>query len=377
MAIDIFILKYFLPRTGEYFRNNNRKGIDIIMSKYVEIKMRAYYNDANGKIQLITKDKRFRGKPFQITLSRESESVESLFNVLEDNKVITDESAINKLPKEIYLDINKIKSQKFVQESDRAKSYINNKEDPRLVFSIGEDYNGDALKIYLRHSPTTLISGIAGSGKTQLLRSIAKQAMHHSNSQLFIISGGLSDDFDDIGLRYGSDHIAKGLNEIFEMCHNLERILEDRLNILERYGLVSWLDHHDISPIFFLVDELASFLRSDEKATYDVLSDTKMDYCHQILDLLAKIGKTVGIYAFYATQRPDVALIPGKMKANMGRRILMGKSNEVLAHMTLGKKPETSDMLRENRGRGIIKLFDNKEILFQAYHIPYLPIVDS
>lgn len=338
------------------------------MPKYTEIMMRAYYDDETGKIQLITKDKRMRGKPFQMTLSRDSESAESLFNLLEDENVVTKQAVINKLPKEVFFD-NSVNSKNFVKE---GHDYINNPdhEDPRLIFSIGEDSDGNVRKIDLKHAPATLITGRCGSGKTQFLRNIAQQVIRFPDNQLFVISR--SSEFDDLHLRNGLDHIEKGLDGAFKMCQDVERIFKDRMKILEQNFVNRWMDDDEIDPIFFMIDEAAHFLFPSGVKTNDGrLDDLKSSYCSEILNRVSMQGQTVGIYLFYSTQRPDATILPGETKANLGRRILMGKSESVVEQMTLHKKSDISNMLKENPGRGIIRTYGSEEVLFQAYHVPY------
>jgi hypothetical protein len=77
-----------------------------------------------------------------------------------------------------------------------------------------------------------------------------------------------------------------------------------------------------------------------------------------IIGSIARLGRAAGVHLIVATQRPDAAILPGEVKANLGVRINCGRTDTNASSMILG----TSDGVRVKanpRGRLFVRIYGN------------------
>lgn len=329
------------------------------MSKYINLQIRAYYDENTGTVNLISRDDKLKKKPFKVSLTKDSPSVESLFELLTDSGIINDDSLLHSMPNFLELPGSLDQRLNIHEENDNGKG--NN----GLIFHIGEDTKG-IFEIDLDYAPHTLVCGSTGSGKSVFLRSIAEQASRNENISVWIASpvhNGMS----HLSLRNGIDKVALSQDDIFTMFYEVRSTLNNRLKELEQQGVHSWGQAEDMKPVIFMVDEIGFFAPTGLKTYEGAAQDNMYAQYLGILNEVIRRGRAAGLYVFVSTQRPDAVLIPGEMKANMGRRILFGKAESNMESMSLSCSVNINNTLRRNPGRGVIRTYASTPKLFQSY----------
>jgi len=279
-------------------------------------RVRVRYDRRDGAFRLTSADPRLKGRSFRLTLSRGSDAVDSLMDVFEEEGILSPE---DRIPTVVQLRELGGLSQEVDEYSFTGEERP--VQDSRLVFPVGQHMGGAAMSVDLGYSPHTLVTGEAGTGKTQTLRIFARQARKlalSSKASLLIVSSSESD---------GSKYATLG---------KLTGILRARIQMLQSTGAMDSRNYEarvgSMAPLFLFVDGLDRLKLSDW------------------LPELLSFGEKVGIYLF-ATVRAteDIPRFADEYTLlHIGRRIEMGLPSEGSPGSFLSKR------LFDSLGRGTI-----------------------
>ena len=185
--------------------------------------------------------------------------------------------------------------------------------------SVGVNAAGIPLIIDLAKVPHWLIGAATGCGKTQLLLLLIHQ-FHLHNYIIYLA--------DFKGVDYPAEyqvegHYATETPQLLDMLSSISAELTHRRNLLTDSGcnhLDVYNSTHDVKlrRIVVVLDETSMIL--------DTTGRTKEEKAEiaEILNhllTLGRLGRAMGIHLIVATQRPDVASVPGALKAQLDGRI--------------------------------------------------------
>lgn len=107
----------------------------------------------------------------------------------------------------------------------------------------------------------------------------------------------------------------------------------------------------------FLVGRLAvpTHNSDDAKAQQALKSEAQ-----SMIGSIARLGRAAGTHLMIATQRPDVKILSGELKSNLGMRAACGQMNPTASMMTL----DSSSAVRtpgHPKGRAVLKIYEDEE----------------
>lgn len=183
---------------------------------------------------------------------------------------------------------------------------------------IGVDIDGKVYTFDLAdpNTPHMIVAGRTGSGKSQFLKVLIES--RPARTSLCIIDPKRVE-LTQYKKLCGRDDYGCDPLEAWFMLSNLKDRMDERYRYMEDHG------HTDISQgtkydrVMVIIEEYAA-LRLDKK------------YGNEIEDLiiqLTNLGRAAGIHMILATQRPDVKIISGRIKANIGCRVCFATSSQI------------------------------------------------
>lgn len=209
--------------------------------------------------------------------------------------------------------------------SDEWKNFA---EKAGLPVTLGKDSSGKNVNLDLAKQPHTIVTGESGSGKSVfLMAAINSLEMAKTPDEARLV---LLDPKNEFRSQDGSPHLlyprAQKPQDIANVVSSLKALMDDR--IAKIGGVVKDFDptknefqgnsdrniteYNKLHPeekmphVLLTFDEVASIMKNP-----DVSDRVKQD-----LSQIMALGRSVGINCLLATQRADVASIPGDIKAN-------------------------------------------------------------
>lgn len=302
------------------------------------------YNPETADITLTSKDPAVKKKPFILTLSGDSPTYETLLELLQEAGLV---------------DLEAIRISKSIvipgpRETDSASG------DFKTRIRIGETFLDEPVELDLANTPHTLITGATGSGKSILQRLVAAHALLHKDEiELYGIDlkrVELSPYFLD-----SRENLATTLDDALSILDKLDRSIQERCEALKS-GMES-------KAIYLMVDELGMLLYSSGIKTEEGrLEDAKRLIIRENLLRFARLGRSVGLYLFLGTQRPDAETVGAELKGLLSNRILMGSAGSQAAQLTLSARPKFGGALLRVPGRAIVSSRGEQK-LTQIYYI--------
>ncbi|WP_258838609.1 FtsK/SpoIIIE domain-containing protein [Mechercharimyces sp. CAU 1602] len=226
---------------------------------------------------------------------------------------------------------------------------------------IGVDHLGETIYYDFEGSyPHLLVGGIAGGGKSVLLRSILTSLALKTKTDLYLtdLKGGV-----ELGLFRSIEH-TKGfsttLGETAKILGKVEREMERRYEILRRNESQQWKGKR----VIFVMDELADLKERGGEPKQDRSAK------HAIKSSLARIsakGRAAGVILVLCTQRPSADIVDGLIKTNISTSVCFRTRDNIQSRIILdhGRASELPGI----PGRCMYQQTDDLKV--QTFHLSY------
>lgn len=185
-----------------------------------------------------------------------------------------------------------------------------------LVIALGAGPDGYFF-VDLAKLPHILVGGTTGGGKSVGLNSMLLSLMHGNRPSevKFVICDPAGTEFNVFeNSKYLHGGIANGSKQSLQKLKEMVDEMNRRLKILQKNGVKNLDEYnaiaqHTEAKIVVIIDEL-----------YFLMEESKGE-CEAYIKQLAAVARKTGIHIIAATQRPDVEVVTGNIKANLPTRL--------------------------------------------------------
>lgn len=214
-------------------------------------------------------------------------------------------------------------------DSDEWK---NAKQKMSLPVIIGTDAEGKPVIKDIKDLKHLLIAGATGNGKSVGLNTImtsllaAKDAGELNVGMIDLKRVELGQYADDPHLRNGIAKTAEdGLRKIVDFKNRMDEVYK-KLDSKNCKTIEEWNEKYPddkIVPDLLVIDEVAELIDTDKTVIEPLMS-------------IAQMGRAAGFHLIMATQRPDVNVVPGRLKANIPSTLAFKTKNGFDSKTVLG-----------------------------------------
>ncbi|MBR4206753.1 MAG: DNA translocase FtsK 4TM domain-containing protein [Clostridia bacterium] len=200
----------------------------------------------------------------------------------------------------------------------------------RLTVALGEDVAGDAVYFDIAKMPHLLIAGATGSGKSVCINSVITSLLYKASPEdvkMILIDPKKV----EMNIYNGIPHLlVPVISEPKKAAGSLSWAVSE---MERRYGLIEDIgarsiteynrraaqnpDYEYLPSIVIVIDELADLMMTAK-------DDVEESICR-----IAQKARAAGMHLIIGTQRPDVSVITGLIKANIPSRIAFRTSSQV------------------------------------------------
>lgn len=392
---EIFIIGAISEQ--EFFRKTFFQLIFLFLTLYCPIKTILYYkkiirikqenedkNIENSLIYVISSNKLYDTKKFDIEVNRRIKSQEKIVNSIQLWYKQNSKNIFIRAQKfgDRYNDVvsnlgSKLSSSlgyplESLNEDILYVDYIFKKqEDTRLILknsdtvklnTSDEIFLTEQLSFRLSKQPHTLISGVTGGGKTTLINYLILELLR-MKSTLFVLDNKNSD-LANLRQYLGNDYVGTNPNESAKITRLVSEEMEQRFKTYKEnpdnfiYG-ANFLDYH-LKPIVLIVDELGALRASaDKKVFSEIISN--------LTNVVLK-GREMGVFVILSTQQPNSSNIPTELRDNLSVRISLGNLSDEAYRMCFNEVPEETV---QGVGEGFV-FIDGKCTKPQKIQFPYV-----
>lgn len=193
-----------------------------------------------------------------------------------------------------------------------------------LMFAIGEEITGKAVVADLTKLPHVLVAGTTGSGKTVVLNNLIISLAHRYSPDYvrFIL---FDPKFVELSRYNGLPHMLtrEAVTSVRDALAAMDYLIDEmerRYNLFRQDHVACIRDYNKAAEaksqprlpyLVFVVDELA-----------DMMAISKSEFEAKLMRLAQK-ARAAGIHIVLATQRSDVKVITGTVRANIPCRIAL------------------------------------------------------
>lgn len=256
---------------------------------------------------------------------------------------------------QIGIDVaNKIKAPVVLRSLLESSAFQNAKG--KLVFAIGQEITGKVVVADLTEMPHLLIAGTTGSGKSVCLNCLIVSMMYKYGPE-YVRFVMVDPKFVELSRYNGIPHMltSETITTVDDALAGMDYLIGEmdaRYQLFRAKGVGNIAEYNSrihsksaqkLPYLVFIVDELADLMSSNKKAFENKLGR------------LAQKSRAAGIHIVLATQRPDVSVITGTIKANLPCRMALKVSSQFDSATILGsggaeKLLGKGDMLFVNAG---------------------------
>ena len=241
----------------------------------------------------------------------------------------------------VVLDIPKPKGDTVLLETFLRSSDFG-KLPSKVSFSVGVDVEGKPLIIDLANPNTChgLIAGTSGSGKSELLKSIAASLISVNNTsslRLGIVDPKILTFTGVNGSPYLVQPVVTDVRAAIALLKSAVDEMDQRYQRLAADGQTSLKDRweagggggaNDIPYFVLIFDEFADLILSDR--------NSKKEFEELVVRIAAK-GRAAGIHLLLATQRPDRNIVTGLIKANLPLKVCLRVTSSTNSQIVPGR----------------------------------------
>ena len=256
---------------------------------------------------------------------------------------------------QIGIDVaNKVKAPVVLRAMLESPAFQNAKG--KLVFAIGQEITGKVVVADLSEMPHLLIAGTTGSGKSVCLNCLIVSMMYKYGPE-YVRFVMVDPKFVELSRYNGIPHMLTsetittmedalaGMDYLISEMDSRYQLFRSKGvgNIGEYNSRINSKSGQKLPYLVFIVDELADLMSTNKKAFENKLGR------------LAQKSRAAGIHIVLATQRPDVSVITGTIKANLPCRMALKVSSQFDSTTIIGsggaeKLLGRGDMLFMNAG---------------------------
>jgi S-DNA-T family DNA segregation ATPase FtsK/SpoIIIE len=204
-----------------------------------------------------------------------------------------------------------------------------------LPFLIGRASNGENYWMDIASNPHMLIAGTTGSGKSSFLHVIIANALERKDVELYI-----SDP--KSGLEFGKYSNKAKVAVTYDETLSMIRMLHSMMNSIYE-GKIK-----PNKSVIVIVDEVADLIDEDKKNGGELES---------LIVSLAQKARAAKIFLILATQRPDVKVLNGRIKANFPARVACRVNSVIDSKIILDDKGAENLL---GKGDSLVKTSDGK-----------------
>ena len=204
-----------------------------------------------------------------------------------------------------------------------------------LPIALGRNVAGEAIYAALDRMPHLLIAGQTGSGKSVTIHSIMLSMLYRYGPEIlrFIL---VDPKRVELPLYDGIPHLLRPVitenkkvppvlkQLVLEMDQRYAHLSEAKVRDVVGYNEWAAKKDRPIMPfIVVVIDEMADLMKTFGKEVEPAIVR------------LAQMARAVGIHLVLATQRPEVAVLTGLIKANINARIALRVANQLNSRIIL------------------------------------------
>jgi len=204
-----------------------------------------------------------------------------------------------------------------------------------LPLALGRDVAGEAAYAGLDKMPHLLIAGQTGSGKSVTIHALILSMLYKYGPDLlrFIL---VDPKRVELPLYDGIPHLLKPVitenkkvppvlkQLVLEMDQRYVKLAEAKVRDVVGYNEWATKKDQPIMPfIIVVIDEMADLMKTFGKEVEPAIVR------------LAQMARAVGIHLILATQRPEVSVLTGLIKANINARIALRVANQLNSRIIL------------------------------------------
>ena len=256
---------------------------------------------------------------------------------------------------QIGIDVaNRVKTPVVLRAMLESPAFQNAKGN--LVFAIGQEITGKVVVADLSAMPHLLIAGTTGSGKSVCLNCLIVSLMYKYGPE-YVRFLMVDPKFVELSRYNGIPHMLTNetittMDDALAGMDYLISEMDARYQLFRSKGVgdigeynkrINVKSGQRLPYLVFVVDELADLMSTNKKAFEAKLGK------------LAQKSRAAGIHIVLATQRPDVSVITGTIKANLPCRMALKVSSQTDSTTIIGgggaeKLLGRGDMLFVNAG---------------------------
>lgn len=227
-----------------------------------------------------------------------------------------------------------------------------NATDP-LTFAVGKDISGKAVVANLAKMPHLLIAGTTGSGKSVMTNTLISSLLYRnapSDMKLIIVDPKQVEMAQYDGIPHLLTPIITQVDKALSALKWAVNEMEKRYTIMAKERVKNIVDYN--AKMASLADGEAGAAKEGEEAE-KVNTGERMPYIVILIDEMADLmmmagkdlempivriaqkGRAAGIHLVLATQRPEVKIITGLIKANIPGRIAFAVGSQIDSRVML------------------------------------------
>jgi len=208
-----------------------------------------------------------------------------------------------------------------------------------------------------------LVGGESGSGKSNLLTMIVATGALDPNCDVWMMDGKRTELFPWRMLGVG--YIQDDMDAALEMLNELQTEMGRRQDLMNALDIRKFTDADGaIRPMLLIIDELARYLRFDDRAK-------TQEFIRRLSDLLDR-GRSAGLMVVAVTQVPSKRLLTGDMKRGFTHRIALRVMDTDASEMILERRIPDASLIPEHKdytGYGYVKE-GGQPRKFRAFWVP-------
>lgn len=208
-------------------------------------------------------------------------------------------------------------------------------DDHPLSFPVGVDVEGEAVAANLGKMPHLLVAGTTGSGKSCFINSMLVSMLRADPKKLKLVL--IDPKMVELTPYQGVPHLLYPVitetDRAVEVLKALVTEMEERYELMRDMGERN-IENLDLPYIVVVIDELADLMGVGKA----MAGRGEGNPVELLIVRLAQKARAAGIHLVLATQRPDVTVVTGLIKANVPSRLAFATASQTDSRVILDEK---------------------------------------